>query len=73
MREFDRLPAELRAWLAGAILPWSPRSVRRAYRRALLRTRDPELAMQELDRLERTMLAGDAAATWGPGHPAAQI
>ncbi|ESQ13778.1 MAG: hypothetical protein JKP98_25960 [Rhodobacteraceae bacterium] len=30
MREFDRLPANLRAWLANAILPWRPRSVQRA-------------------------------------------
>ena len=22
MRDFDRLPPELRAWLAGAVLPW---------------------------------------------------
>lgn len=29
MRDFDALPPELRKWLHGAALPWSPRSVRR--------------------------------------------
>ncbi len=38
MREYDRLPPELRAWLASAALPWRPRSVQRAYERAVART-----------------------------------
>ncbi|MEM6657768.1 MAG: DUF6525 family protein [Pseudomonadota bacterium] len=60
MREFDRLPPPLRAWLANAALPWRPRSVRRAYDRALSRTGDPSYALQELDRLQAKQLAKDA-------------
>jgi hypothetical protein len=33
MRAYDALPADLRQWLAGAVLPWSPASVRRAWAR----------------------------------------
>ncbi|WP_260349929.1 DUF6525 family protein, partial [Alloyangia mangrovi] len=38
MSAYDRLPPELRAWLAQAALPWSPRSALRAWRGALVRT-----------------------------------
>ncbi|MEM0923888.1 MAG: DUF6525 family protein [Pseudomonadota bacterium] len=69
MREFDRLPAELRRWLARAILPWGPRSVRRSFDRALAKTGDPELALSTLDRLERRQIARDAAHVWGADHP----
>ncbi len=34
MRDFDRLPPELRAWLAQATLPWSPQSAKRIWQRA---------------------------------------
>ena len=37
MREFDRPPAERRAGLASAVLPWQRRSVRRAYDKAVAR------------------------------------
>ncbi len=37
MAAYDRLPRELRAWLAEAVLPWSPRSARRAWEKALAR------------------------------------
>ncbi|MEM9059998.1 MAG: DUF6525 family protein [Pseudomonadota bacterium] len=69
MREFDRLPAELRAWLALADLPWSPRSVRRAYDRALARTDDPQQAIRELDRMQMNQIARDAKRVWGADHP----
>ncbi len=59
MREFDRLPPPLRMWLANAALPWRPRSVRRAYDRALSRTGDPQVALQELDRLQDQQLSKD--------------
>lgn len=72
MQDYDRLPAELRAWIAGAVLPWSPRSVRRAYDRALTRTRDPSLALRELDRLQQSNISKDAFKTWGADHPCAQ-
>ena len=69
MREFDRLPAELRAWIAAADLPWRPRSVRRSYDRALSRTGDREKALEELDCLQNRLVAKDAQRIWGPEHP----
>lgn len=57
MQEFDRLPAELRAWLSQAVLPWRPRSVRRAFDSAYARTRDKNSALRELDRLQQQAVA----------------
>lgn len=71
MREFDRLPAELRAWLAGAALPWRPRSVKRAFDKALSRTRDKSRALRELDALQEKLLARDVRKVWGEDHPLA--
>ena len=71
MREFDRLPRELRTWIAGANLPWRPRSVSKAYARALLRTGDPAQALAALDDLQQRLIAVDAARIWGSEHPAA--
>jgi hypothetical protein len=71
MREFDRLPAELRAWLASAALPWRPRSVRRAYEKALAETGDRRRALAHLTDLQGRLVAQDAARVWGPEHPAA--
>jgi hypothetical protein len=71
MREFDRLPAELRAWLASAALPWRPRSVRRAYEKALAETGDRRRALARLTDLQGRLVAQDAARVWGPEHPAA--
>ena len=34
MRDYDRLPPELRQWLAQAALPWSPQSAKRIWHRA---------------------------------------
>ena len=48
MREYDRLPAELRAWLAAAVLPWRPRAVRRAFDKALAETGDRDFALTRL-------------------------
>jgi hypothetical protein len=70
MREFDRLPAELRVWLASAALPWRPRSVRRAYDKALAATGDRSAALDRLTELQGRIVARDAAAIWGPDHPA---
>ncbi len=69
MRDYDRLPPELRAWLAEAVLPWRPRSVRRAFERAVARTRDRAGALEELDRLQDRLVAKDARAVWGEAHP----
>jgi hypothetical protein len=69
MREYDRLPAELRAWLASAVLPWRPRSVRSACERAWARTKDHSRALEELDQLQDRLVAKDARDIWGPAYP----
>ena len=38
MSAYDRLPPDLRTWLAGAALPWSAASVLRIWQRALKET-----------------------------------
>jgi hypothetical protein len=70
MRDFDRLPPELRAWVAAAVLPWRPRSVRRAFDKALAETGDRDFALTRLTALQGRLVARDAAAVWGPDHPA---
>ncbi|MEM6489642.1 MAG: DUF6525 family protein, partial [Pseudomonadota bacterium] len=55
MREFDRLPAEVRAWLARATLPWRPRSARRVFERALAKTGDRARALEALERRQRRL------------------
>lgn len=72
MRDFDRLPADLRAWLAAVVLPWRPRSVRRAFDRALAETGERGFALSRLTALQGRLVARDAAAVWGPDHPAVQ-
>lgn len=71
MRDFDGLPQELRVWVAQAMLPWSAASVRKAYAKAVARTGDKTLALKELDMLQRSLVAKDAARVWDAGHPAA--
>ena len=71
MRDYDRLPAELRAWLASAVLPWRPRSVAQAFERAVARTRDRARALEELDRLQDRLVAKDVCKVWGRDHPVA--
>ena len=71
MREFDCLPAELRNWMASAHLPWSPRSVERAYRKALFRTGHAGLAIETLENIQARMIARDAKRVWGDDHPSA--
>ncbi|MEM9717587.1 MAG: DUF6525 family protein [Pseudomonadota bacterium] len=65
MREYDQLPPELRNWLSTAILPWRPRSVQRAFDKALARSGNPDLALAELDRVEAKLIAKDAPNIWG--------
>lgn len=69
MTEFDRLPTELRHWLSSAVLPWGPRSVRQTYRKALKRVGSVDLALAELSRIERHLIARDARKVWGDDHP----
>lgn len=66
MTAYDRLPEELRSWLAQAALPWSTRSALRLWHRALRSCNgDAEAARQELSRIERANLRKDAARIWG--------
>ena len=72
MREFDRLPPELRHWLHDAALPWSARSVARLWRRALREAGgDVAAARERLALAEQRTLARDAAKVWG-GPPRAR-
>ena len=57
MAAYDRLPADLRAWLAQAALPWSPASALRIWRRA----GSPAAAFARLDAAEQAALARDRA------------
>ena len=61
MAAYDRLPPALRRWLAGAALPWSPSSARRAWRRAMWKALGRErVALTIMDALEAERLARDA-------------
>lgn len=71
MRDFDRLPSELRAWLRQAALPWSPVSAHRVFARVLAITGDRQQALAELDRRASRKVARDAAVVWGASHPQA--
>ncbi|MGE4328349.1 MAG: DUF6525 family protein [Pseudodonghicola sp.] len=72
MTAYDRLPAELRQWLASAALPWSPRSALRAWRVALARAGgDPDVARARLSATEARQLRRDTARIWGTAHPQA--
>lgn len=69
MQDYDRLPAELRTWLSSAALPWRPRSVRQTYERALAKTQSRDKALDELDRIQKRLIAKDARTIWGDDHP----
>ena len=73
MRDYDRLPAELRCWLSNAVLPWRAQSVQRAFDKAYRRTGDRTQALRELDRLQQSLIAKDAITVWGQEHPAARL
>lgn len=72
MGEYDRLPPQLRAWVSRAMLPWRAATVQRAYDKALARVGDPEQALDELDRLQRSLVTKDAMRIWGADHPDAE-
>lgn len=74
MKDYDRLPPDLRAWLAEAALPWSAQSALRLWQQHLRAARgDTRHARAALDRAEARAVARDAAQIWGPTHPAASI
>ena len=71
LRAHDALPAPLRLWLKGAALPWSERSARRLWERALRDSRgDVAKALARLDQAQRRLMARDSARVWGAGYPA---
>jgi len=58
LEAYDRLPAPLRRWLAQAALPWSARSARRLWRRALAESDgDVARALARLDAAEARQLS----------------
>ena len=59
MRDFDRLPKLLRDWLNSAALPWRPKSVYRAYNKALRQTGNSKLALEKLEKLQQQKLTVD--------------
>jgi len=67
--DYDRLPSELRAWIANAELPWRPKSVLKAYGRAFSKTGDRNKAMNELNNIQHRLVAKDAIVIWGKNHP----
>jgi len=72
MTAYDRLPPDLRSWLAGAALPWSAASVLRLWHKALRETGCAEKARERLKAAEAKTLARDAARVWGRAYPEAQ-
>lgn len=73
MAAYDRLPPDLRSWLAEAALPWSAASVHRLWQRALRETGCARAARERLSAAEAKTLAREAAAVWGKSHPIATL
>lgn len=70
MERYDRLPPELRRWLAGAALPWSPCSVQRLWARLARDCGGDSVAIRaRMDQAEARLLARDARKIWGPAYP----
>lgn len=69
MTAYDRLPRDLRLWLAEAALPWSAASVLRLWQSALRETGCAKAALDRLARAEAKTLAREAARVWGNTYP----
>ena len=67
--DYDRLPKELRAWVANAELPWRPRSVLKTYERVFLKTGDRNKALNELNYIQHRLVSKDAIEIWGKNYP----
>lgn len=63
MHGFDRLPADLRNWLAHAALPWSPTSARRIWLKSRSNGLTLEETLQILDQAEQRTLRRDRYST----------
>jgi hypothetical protein len=70
MKDNDRLPKEVRAWLSHARLPWSPRSVQRLWDKALRKHNGKQKdALLFLSRCEANQIKKDAPQIWGASYP----
>lgn len=70
MDRYDRLPADLRRWLAAAALPWSAASALRLWTRLQRETGgDTALVLHRLELAEQRMLARDCPRIWGAAYP----
>jgi hypothetical protein len=59
MMTYDRLPQPLRSWLAGAALPWSPKSCKRIWEKARSNGLSVDDAIAALTEAERKTLSRD--------------
>jgi len=70
MAEYDALPQELRGWLANAQLPWSPKSVRKLWQKALLQNEgETSQALAFLTTCEARLIEKDAPKVWSASYP----
>lgn len=58
MQDYDALPSDLRRWLSGACLPWSPSSALRVWSNAG-GARSPNRAIARLEAVEKATLSKD--------------
>ncbi len=61
---FDSLPLPLKNWLAHAVLPWSPHSCLRVWKKGRAQGESIEKILERLDRAEAQMLAKDRINSW---------
>ncbi len=59
MNSYDQLPAPLRVWLSQAVLPWSPKSAKRIWIKALSNGKSADGALMALQTAEERTLAKD--------------
>jgi hypothetical protein len=60
MQVYDHLPPDLRRWMAGAAMPWSPTSCLAIWRRAVAEEGSVEAALARLDNAEKAALGRDS-------------
>lgn len=69
MHTYDGLPAPLRQWLSQAVLPWSPGSARKIWKRAHAKGLSQDEALALLSHAETHTLDRDTRAICQPIHP----
>lgn len=70
MSEYDALPVELRQWLSGAALPWSPHSVRKLWQKALRNSGgQKDAALDFMSTCEHNAIKKDAPKVWSASYP----